>query len=418
MSPTGSDLGATLVQCAKAPVRKASSHLSVSHVAEGLEAVSHDNLLAGLRDGIEQTAKRLGVSVQDVEKALPWSELSPVLVRITATQRAAAEIWQKHSDAVGGLLTGFEGGTAVSDTQKQSAGKHIDNLAGRFVRDKYLHAPLKQFSTDLLTWEQLIERCGDHIDHGDLAATFRRRRVMRVVAAILVGVAVLVAGGIYAFLKFTVSASRERVSAIIAAADPCAVEAINDTDRGRALPDQLARIDGRLVECKKVRVRAKYEASCEVLATHLESGRLSGDDEEPLKPEVQGLLRRVAAGALKPADFMFPEGEMPCQDVSKAADRLWDAYATAAANSSETWASIDKVSNKLRKLLAVKGRGLSEASKQELSKRAEAASMKAIVSGKPDLLKTAKALCDFNTTFNVEHGKNCKGVAVAMGVKP
>ncbi|MCK6592145.1 MAG: hypothetical protein L6Q76_31715 [Polyangiaceae bacterium] len=417
MSPNGSDLGATLVQCAKAPVRRASAHLSAARVAEGLEAVSHDNLLAGLRDGIEQTAKRLGASVQDVEKALPWAELSPVLVRITSTQRAAADIWQKHADTVGGLLTGFSGGTNVSDVRKQSAGEYLTNLAGRFVRDKHLHGPLKQFATDLLAWEQLIESCGDRIDHGELAATFRRRRVMRVILAVSLGVVLLIAGSVYGYLKLTVAASRERVNATIAAADPCAVEGISDTDRGRALPEQLARIDGRLIECKKARDRAKYEASCEALATHLEAGRLTPDDEEPLKPEVVGLLRRVAAGSLTPADFMFPEGDMPCQDVSKAADRLWDAYATAAANSSDAWGSIEKVSDKLRKLLAVKGRGLSDASKKELSKRAEAASMKAIVSGKPDLLQSAKALCDFNTTFGVEYGKNCKGVAVAMGIK-
>lgn len=418
MSPNVSDLGATLVQCAKAPVRRASAHLSASRVAEGLEAVSHDNLLAGLRDGIEQTAKRLGASIPDVEKALPWNELSPVLVRITSTHRAAVDIWQKHADAVGGLLTGFSGGTGVTDVKKQSAGEYLSNLAGRFIRDKHLHAPLKQFAVDLLTWEGLIDRCGDCIDHGNLAATFRRRRVMRIIAAASLGVVLLIAGGIYAFLKVTVAASRERVEATIAAADPCAVETINDTDRGRALPDQLTRIDGRLVECKKIRVRAKYEEACESLAKHLEAGRLTGDDEEPLKPETLGVLRRVAAGSLKPADFMFPEGDMPCQDVPKAADRLWDAYATAAANSSEAWASIEKVSDKLKKLLAVKGRGLSDASKAELSKRAEAASLKAIVTGKPDLLQSAKAQCDFNTTFGVEYGRNCKGVGVALGIKP
>ena len=40
------------------------------------------------------------------------------------------------------------------------------------------------------------------------------------------------------------------------------------------------------------------------------------------------------------------------------------------------------------------------------------------MTGKPDLLQSAKAQCDFNTTFGVEYGKNCKGVAVAMGIKP
>jgi hypothetical protein len=387
-------------------------------VAEGIEAVSHDNLLAAVRDGIEQTAKRLGASAQEVEKSLPWGEMSPVLVRITATQRAAADVWARHSDAVGGLLTGFGGGTGVRDVRKQSAGEYMTNLAGRFVRDKQLLMPLKAFATDLLQWEELIERCGDFLDHGELAASYRRKRTIRIAALASLGGAALVAGGVFVGIEMTVKASRQRVEVAIAEKDPCAVEAISETDRDRALPDQASRIDARLVECKKIRVRMKYEASCEALASHLEAGRLGADDEEPLKPEVVGVLRRVAAGALKPGDFMFPEGDMPCQDVPKAATRLWEAYSTAAANSSAAWSEVEKVSDKLRKMLAEKGRGLSEASKQELEKRAETAAKRAIISGKPDLLQKAKAACDFNTTFGVEFGKNCKGVVVAMGGKP
>jgi ElaB/YqjD/DUF883 family membrane-anchored ribosome-binding protein len=115
---------------------------------------------------------------------------------------------------------------------------------------------------------------------------------------------------------------------------------------------------------------------------------------------------------------MFPEGDMPCQDVPKVADRLWESYARAAANSSSAWGDVKQVSDKLRKLLAQKGKSLSDASKQELSKRAEQASERAIIKGRPELLAKAKELCDFNLTFGVEYGKQCKGVAAAMGIRP
>jgi hypothetical protein len=412
----GSDLGATLVQYAKGPVRKASAFLSAGRVAEGLDAVSHDNLLAGLREGIQETAKRVRIDPREVERVLPWNDLSPILVRITASQRAAMEIWQRHADSVGGLLTGFSGGSVAGEVPKPSAGGYLMALSDRFVRDKHLAQPIKAFAADVLQWEETVERCGDFIDHADLAAGYRRRRYIlfgAVASVLLIG---LLVGGSMVMRNLAVKASRERVAAAIAGPDPCAVEKIASDDMARALPDQVSRVAALKSACEKGRERAKYEASCQSLASHVEAGRLSSDDEEFLKSNVD-IMRRVTRAALDPADFMYPEASMPCQDLPKVVERLWRAYGKAASESTAAWAQADKVSDKLKKLLAEKDLGLSVAAKQELTKRAEGGALKAIVSGKPADLAKAKSLCDFNVTLGVEYGRNCKGVAASMGIR-
>ena len=125
MTANGSELGAILVQAAKAPVRKACGHLAAAHIAEGLDALSHDSVLAGLREGIQETAKRAHVDPREVERVLPWNDLSPLLVRITSTHRAAADVWAKHAASVGGLFTGNAG---VADPKKQSAAEYLMSL--------------------------------------------------------------------------------------------------------------------------------------------------------------------------------------------------------------------------------------------------------------------------------------------------
>lgn len=414
MKSDGSDLGATLVQSAKAPVRKACSHLAAAHVTEGLEALSHDNLLGGLREGIQEAAKRVRADPREVERVLPWNDLSPLLVRITSTHKAASEIWQKHADSVGGLFTGSAGG--VADPKKQSAGEYLNSLAGRFARDKHLANPIRAFATDVLQWEEVIERCGDFVDHADLAAAYRRRRLIIFSA---VGVVVLggaLGGGTVVSRNMAMAASRERVTKALASADPCAAALIPAEDMAKALPEQVAKQAELTATCAKQKERAKYERACEALAGHLEAGKITPDDEELLKSTVP-MMKRVTRGALEVGDLLFPEASMPCQDVPKAADRLWKAYAKAASDSPAAWGAADKASDKLKSLLSGRELSLSSACKAEMSKRAESVGLKAIVGGKADELATAKALCDFGLGLGVEYGKYCTGVAKATEPK-
>lgn len=414
MTSDGSDLGATLVQHAKAPVRKASAHLAAAHITEALEALSHDSLLSGLRGGIEVTAKRARVDPREVERVLPWQGLSPLLVRITSTHKAASEVWQKHADSVGGLFTGFAGG--VADPKKQSAGEYLMSLAGRFARDKHLASPIRAFATDVLEWEESVERCGDFVDQADLGAAYRKRRLIVVAAIASVLVLGLSVGGTMISSKMALTAARERVTKALANADPCTAQSIAPEDMAKALPEQVTKQAEMKAACEKGRERAKYEQACEVLAGHLEAGKISPDDEELLKSSVD-MMRRVTRGALTSGDLLFADAGMPCQDVPKVSDRLWRAYAKAASDSPAAWASADKVSDRLKKLLTGKDLTLSNASKAEMVKHAEAVGLKAIVSGKPDELARAKELCDFNLSLGIEYGRYCAGVARATGGK-
>lgn len=407
------------MQCAKAPLKKAVTLLTANRISEALEAISHDNLLTGLREGVHQVAKRISEPVTAVEPVLPWNELSPILLRITSTQRAAAEVWQKHADTVGGLLIGFTGSAAAGTGDRQPGpGAYLNNLAGRFVRDKHLSIPIKAFATDILAWEGLIERCGDFIDQSNLAETFKRKRLIKLGALISFVLVAVIGVGVTVGMRVRLANSRARVDQWLAAKEACDVEKIAPEDRENALPDQLKRAEDKLAECKKKRAREAYEAKCDALVKHLEAGKLEGTDEEDRPAEMVSVLRRIAAGSLKAADFTLTDKDFPCQDVPNVSERLWQAYASAAANSSAAWAEVENVSERLKKLLAEKGRSLSEASKQKLDQKAEEASKKAIVSGKPDLLAKAKALCEFNKTFGVEYGRNCKGVIAATGGQP
>lgn len=417
MKPDGSDLGTTLVQCAKVPVRQARAHLSAGRISEGLATVSNDNLLAALRDGIATTAKRIQIDPRAVERALPWDELTMILTRIVGTQRAAADVWERHSVAFGGMSTGFSGGTLIGDVRKQSAGEYLFNLAGRFVRDQHIHQPLKAFAADLLQWEEILDRCGEVIDQGQLAASYRHRRMLKRVGLLVAGLLVLGVASTVLGIRLTVSASQKRVDGALASADPCAVERIDQTDRKRARPDQLSQIESKRVECEKTRARARYVASCTAVADHLEAGSLTPEDEAFLGPKA-AVMKRAATAALEVGDLMYPDDGMPCQDVPQIPDRLWKGFAKGAADSALAWAEASRVSEKIKALVTSKDIGLSETSRQVLSRRAEGISEKAIIAGRPADMERARVMCDFNLSLGVKYGRNCKGLLTAMGVRP
>jgi hypothetical protein len=397
------------VQSALVPVRRAAAHLGASRVSDGLLAIAPGELRGGLRAGMERTARSIGATAGEVERALPMSSFESVLERVKVTYEAAILMWSQQSSRVGGL-TGFSGGTAVTDVRKDSAAGLLKNLAGRFVRDKHLYKPLHALATDILEWEELIDQCGALLDRSELAAMYRARKLRRALLLSAGALVVLGAAGAGVTMKFTVLASRERVESAIAAPDPCAVESIVASDSKRATQDQLRRVDARRQQCEGARAVARYEASCDTLASHLESGQLTAEDEA-LSQASAPLMGRIARSALAADDLMIAANAMPCQD-SKSAERFWTAYARAAGRSQPVWAETEKVSEKLRGLLKAPGAGLSDGSAQAIIDRAEAAAGKAILDGRAESMERAVTLCDFQVSLGVDRGPKCKGVIV------
>jgi hypothetical protein len=110
-----------------------------------------------------------------------------------------------------------------------------------------------------------------------------------------------------------------------------------------------------------------------------------------------------------------PQG-MPCQDTP-AGKQFFDIFVKAAAGSSAAWASTTKVSDDIRKGLKSKDLEKTTTWRDELTRRSEPVAAKAILSGKPEDLASAKAICEFQASFGFELGKKCSGLLSFMAAR-
>lgn len=403
----GKDVGDALVAPALAPIRKASGRLRDGAIADGIAGFSKAELLAGLKIGIEHAAKRVGFPTSEVEKLLSWDTLLPALDRIEAAQTRALNAYQAQSSRVGGLLTGLSRDTAV-EVYRESGALALGNVAKRFVRDKDLCEPIEALAAEIRTWEAFVAQCGDILEGSPLVARSLKRRFLIRVALGTVVLALLSAGGIVWWSKKKVTDARARVEAAIADQDPCKVETIASTDAAHATPDQLKRSDARLEACANIRAIAAREAACDTLAKNFAAGKLTPEDLTQAKTAAP-LLTRAIKLELDPEDLQRTPKDMPCQDTP-AANRFFGIYAKAVAESTSAWTTATGVSDDLRKSLKSKELEKSTAWRDELGRRAEPLAAKAILSGKPEEMASAKTLCEFQNSFGFELGKKCTGL--------
>ena len=403
----GKDVGDALVAPAMAPIRAASGRLRDGAIADGIAGFSKAALLAGLKNGIQNAASRVGFPENEVDRLLAWDTLNPALDRLDEAHARATNAFQAQSSRVGGLLTGLSRDTAV-EVYRESGALALGNVAKRFIRDKDLYEPLEGLATEIRAWEALIAQCGDVLESSPLVArSLKRRQMMRIGAALLVLIAVA-AGGIVLWSKKKVKDAQARVDAIIADSDPCKVETITSADAVHATPDQMKRRDGRLEACTKARAIAAREAACDTLAKDFAAGKLTPEDVTQAKT-AEPLLSRAVKLELQAEDLLRTPKDMPCLDTP-AGNRFFGIYAKAAAGSTSAWSSATRVSDDLRE--ALKSKDLEKVTdwRDELGRRAEPAAAKAILSGKPEDMTNAKTLCDFQNSFGVELGKKCSGV--------
>jgi hypothetical protein len=403
----GKDVGDALVEPALAPIRKASGRLRDGAIADAIAGFAKAELLAGLKDGIQNAANRVGFPASEVERLLAWDTLLPALDRLDAAQIAAAQSFREQSSRVGGLLTGFSRGTAV-DVYRESGALALRNVAQRFVRDKELYTPLEALATEISAWEALVAQCGDIVEISPLVTkSLKRRKIMRI-GALTVVLLLLFAGSVVWWSEKKVKDARAHIEAAIANADPCHVETISSADAANATPDQMRRIDDRLKECASVRAIAAREAACETLATNFAAGKLTPEDANQAK-SAAALLARAVKLELEPNDLLQTKKDMPCQDT-RAANRFFATYAHSAASSAGAWTTTMRVSDDLRE--ALKSKELEKVTiwRDELNKRAEPSARKAILSGKPEDMAGAKSICEFQGSFGFELGKKCSGL--------
>ncbi len=400
--PERKDFGDVLVRAALLPVHRASSRLREGEISEGLNELARDKLVAALQDGAAKSAALFGLPAREVEAMLPWEAIKPALERLEAAHIGAMQAFLQYATSVGGLLTGFSGGTLVGDVRRQSAAEALESVAKRFVRDKALYDPLTALAGELAAWEALVARAGDVVEASPLWGRYRRKQIL---------VRVLV-GAVVGLERARIRAAQDRVEKLVAAADPCVAETITPEDRKHARPEQTKRAEEKKKICEEGRARARYVAACDTLAKDLEAGALSKEDEE-LAKEAAPRLERAAKKELGPDDLLATERDMPCQDTD-AKGRMFRAYAAAAAASPGAWAEATRVSDELRRALAAKELAGVTGYREDIARRAEALAGRAIFAGKPEEMARAKALCEFQGSFGLPHGKQCKGLLAVM----
>ncbi len=413
----GKDVGDAFVDAALAPIRQATGRLQNGAIADGLAGFGKTELLAGLRNGITRAAASLGCPTSDVEELLGWATFEPAMERLHEAHETATRTFREHASSVGGLLTGLSRNTAVEE-YRQSGALCLRNMAQRFVRDKALCQPLEALADEIAAWEALVAKGGDKLEHSTLVTrSLKRRQMVRFVAAGL-GLAVVIGGGVYTQSVKQAKDARQRVESAIINDNPCKVESIAATDLAFASENQLRRRDERTAACGLVRAREAHELACATLASNFGKGKLEAADMAKAK-ESATLLTRAIERKLTAEDLLVTKKDMPCQDT-KAPEELFRGYVLHVRKSVGVWATALRLSDDLRADVDrswLKGDVVAMDWLDELNRHAEELATKAILSGNPEAMQSAKASCEFRKTFQGELGKKCSGLMKLMTPK-
>lgn len=325
------------------PLTTAAAHLVSDRVEKGLEELSPDRLRGELKGAIRSVAAHAATSPEAVERLLPMSEVETLLARVGPAQSAAVMAWRSHAGGLGGLLgrssqvPGDPGAPTVSD--------RLRALADTMQRDKVVADPLHAFAHELAAWEALAARLVAIVGASpELRRSYRLRQardlaIAATLVAIVVAVAVVVRGRMIA---------RDNVLAAIGKEDPCAALDLAEVDLGRVSADLVAKVAERRGTCEANRAEAarraeeerlreereeaarkareKLEADCATLATHVEAGKLTPEDQAFASDAA--LTARVAEGNLEGRDIGPGDPKMPCAGT-KSEERLWAAYRKA-----------------------------------------------------------------------------------------
>ena len=339
MASLGADIFAPALL---APIAQAGSHLATDHVDVALEELSADKLRGALQAAAKSAAAHVGVQPSRVLGLLPTSEIDAALAKIGASQPRAVEAWRRFAGGLGGLIGRA---TQAADAGGPSLSERLRVLAGTMSRDKVVSEPLAAFAGDLAAWEAITDRLpklvGDSPELARALAIKKGKRIalLAAIAAALVAAAIVTRAALVA---------RSNVRAALTKPDPCAAFDVTPVDLGRVSADLAGQVSAKRKACEDRRAeearlaeeerrrqeaeeaarkaKMKREADCELLARHVEQGKLTTEDEATAKDD--GLTKRIAESALESKDFGPDDPKMPCAG-SRAEPRLWDAYRKA-----------------------------------------------------------------------------------------
>jgi hypothetical protein len=421
-------LGAAFLRCALGPLNYAGGCILSGNIADGLRELSAENLHGGLKRGVGEAARQVGVGASDVERLLPMDQVEAAAARLDAAQRDARAAWDAYTGATAGLLKGVTDLTV--DGRAPDVSHFLQRLAQKVSRDRPLADPLQTLSAEVAAWLDVVEQCGELLaDGGALAETYRKRRVRRAIAASAAGVIVAGAAG----FGLWVHAARARVEDALSRADPCAAEGISPGDLGRASADQQRRASERLATCAEGRRREQQaredqrrrdeearaeaarrrdrEARCDALAAHVAAGGPT-DGDAAAAGDQAALVARIAHGPLDPGDLTA--SDLPCADTP-AGMKIADAFAAAVLASPAVWANADQIGSRARKILVDHRAEIAGKYQATFVRHADEAAKRAVIWRIPADLERAAKTCKLQEDLAFRGGKYCAVLFAVAG---
>lgn len=323
-----------------APTTAAAEHFVLDRVEKGLEEVAPEKLRAALDRAVVAVAAEASTRPDVVRRLFPLPEIEAILGRLASSQPQAVAVWRSSAGGLGGLLG--RASQVAGEGQVPVASERIRALAETMQRDKIVSQRLHALAEDVAAWEALAGRLVGVVEGSKELRRSHRMRQIRNLAIAATIAAILVTIAIIARALWN---ARANVLAAAAKEDPCAVLDLSATDLGRVSAELRAKVDEHRRDCEARReaeakrleaerlrkereeaerkAKEKREADCEALATHVEAGKLTPEDEAFANDG--GLTKRLAEQTLEGRDFGPDDPKMPCAGT-KAEARLWDAF--------------------------------------------------------------------------------------------
>lgn len=389
------------------PTTAAAGHFALDQVERGLEELAPEKLRAALDQAIVAVAAHASTRPEQVRLLLPLTEVEAILGRLASTQPQAVTVW-RTAGGLGGLLG--RSSTAPGEGPGPSVSDRIRALAETMQRDRTVAQPLHAAADDVAAWEALATKlvgvvgASKELRLSHRVRQLRNAAILATIAAILVTIAVIARGRWVA---------RASVLAATAKEDPCAVLELTATEldrvsaelRGKVEEERRACEANRAAEAKRIederlrkereeaarKAREKREADCDALATHVEAGKLTPEDEAFASDG--GFTKRLAESTLEGRDFGPDDPKMPCSGA-KAEARLWDTFARAVVAKPWIMLVATAPAPRVRAAFVPDGGKMPFKMRKVIATRANDLAKFAVRSGKVDDAARASAWCE------------------------
>ncbi len=414
-------LGAAFDEAAFGPVRRTARLLASGPLEGGIAVLVRDELMGGVKEGVERVAKATGLPALRVFRRLPMERMEQLIDELASSQREALVLWQAQEEPAVESADSALGGEPVAASDVVS---ELRRIAAAREEGDALAATLLILAGKVEEWLEVLAESRATITKAPLLArAYRRRGLKRLALAALVTV-VVTGGGTWLVQRHL---AQSRIDALLGG-DPCAAEKVDPKDLERASPAQLASVDRQRKECQQGRERLRRQAEerrlaedkrraeerrakerldqCVRLAKHFEAGKLDEADAKTAGKHA-GLLQHLLDGALSLDDVSDEIGELPCADT-EAVKPLRRAFALALLDAKLRWLPKRAPSKAARQALVEHRADLDHNALLHFGGHIEMMAVHSVATGVE--LQRHAALCALAGELKANPGVNCQAV--------